>query len=182
MIQASSCWSKIWASNTTTNHSRQHVNLPFQYLYWTGPQTESGWSLGYATIHLPHTVWSLCVHVCVPGLQGAGNSSYRHHIPHRFLLLCQLCESWHSGDAGARLFWLPSRGKTPHMNFNLRDSFIQLCTLSWRKGKEEMHHYEFNLLTCNALKCQKHGTKVTGNLTWIQPLCIYCGSFHSLTP
>lgn len=53
---------EIWASHTTTNHSRQHVNLSN---IWTQlmkiPQIESCWSLGYATVHLPHAVWSLCV-------------------------------------------------------------------------------------------------------------------------
>lgn len=69
--------------------------------WWTRPQTGSC-----------YTSSSYCVVcVCVPGFQGAGDSSHRHHIPHRFLLLCQLCEGWHSGDAAARLLRLPSGGK-----------------------------------------------------------------------
>lgn len=50
---------------------------------------------------LPYVLLTLCVHVCVPGFQGAGDSSHRHHTPHWFLLLRQLCEGRHSGDAGA---------------------------------------------------------------------------------
>lgn len=53
----------------------------------------------------------LCVHLFVAGLQGAGDSSYRHHIPHWFFLLCQLCQDWHSRDAVARLVGLHNGGK-----------------------------------------------------------------------
>lgn len=91
---------------------------------WTSPQKESCWSV--TTVCPPHAVRPLCV----PGFQGAGDSSHRHHIPHRFLLLCQLCEGWHSGDAGARLLWLPSGGKMQHphlttMKGNTRVKCIQ---------------------------------------------------------
>lgn len=97
------------------------------------PQMESCWSLGYDTAHPSHTVWS----VCVPGFQGAGNSSHRHDIPHWFLLLCQLCEGWHSGDAGAWLFWLSSGGKTPHPNFSLRK---MIHSTMLKNGNEEIEN------------------------------------------
>lgn len=50
---------------------------------------------------------SLCV---LSGFQGAGDSSHRHFIPHRVLLLHQLCESGDARDALARLVRFPSRG------------------------------------------------------------------------
>lgn len=110
--------------------------------------------------------------VCVPGFQGAGDSSHRHHIPHRFLLLCQLCEGWHSSDAAARLLRLPSGGKPA----GFHDGKSSL-----RKGKEEMQkrvsqmHWKLNRVLWNA---KKYCAMATGNLTWIQPLFIFlCESF-----
>lgn len=52
----------------------------------------------------------------VLGFQGAGGSSYRHLISHRFLLLRQLREGWLVGDAGARFFGLPPRGETQYLS------------------------------------------------------------------
>lgn len=85
-----------------------------QYNWFTRPQMESFWSLSYVTVCLSHTVGSVCV--CHPGFQGTGNSSHCHHLPHRFLLLFQLCESWHTCDAGAWLIWLPPWGNTSHVH------------------------------------------------------------------
>lgn len=49
--------------------------------------------------------------VSFTGLQGAGDSPHRHHIPHRLLLLHQLCEGGHICDDGARLLRLSPGGK-----------------------------------------------------------------------
>lgn len=183
----------IWASYAETNHCRRHVNLAFQYLGTTDEQ-DRRWRAAEDVVRLLYILLTLCVFVCVSGFQGAGNSSHCHHIPCRFLLLFQLCEDWHCGDAGAWLFWLPSWGKTSHLNFNLRmlnwmiygeftqcvsfleyiwgrtietENFTNLIVCFGAKGRRKYIiwiHWKLN----EFLTCQRLHK---GNLTWIQPLC-----------
>lgn len=131
------CNKKLWIGFVSFSRANEHLYS----LYEPGIQI------------LPHSCNECCRRtsssrfvftcVCVKGLQGAGDSSHCHHMPHRFLLLCQLCQSWHSCDAAAWLVWLHNGGKKAKcQTFTIQRETQQSRshTLQGDKGKISLWH------------------------------------------